>query len=120
MGSLTASLKRFFESFLKAAETRIDLFSLELQEEKVRAVQIILCACALIFFGAVSLIMIPLGIVLMVDPQYVEEVVLGFAIAYLLFAIIAGVKLHHILYKSEKPFSETIAQLKRDQNQFTS
>jgi uncharacterized membrane protein YqjE len=120
MGGLMESVRGAFDSFVKALETRVDLFALELQEEKIRFAQIILWTCAAVFLTALSLIMVTLSVVLLIKPELREEAIITFTILYVIASGVSGYKLYQILYKSDKPFSSTIDQLKRDQSDFTS
>lgn len=112
------SVRKAFDSFVKALETRVDLFALELQEEKIRFVHIILWTCAAVFLSALSLIMVTLSVVLLIKPELREEAIAVFTVLYVAASGFSGYKLYQILYKSDKPFSATIDQLKRDQSSF--
>lgn len=114
------SVRKAFDSFVKALETRVDLFALELQEEKIRFAHIILWTCAAVFLTALSLIMVTLSVILLIRPELREEAIIVFTILYLIGAGVSCYQLYKCLYKSEKPFADTIDQLKRDQKSFSS
>ena len=118
MGSLMDSFRRVFDTFIHSVETRLDLFALELQEEKIRFVHIVLWLCAAVFMTALALVMITLTIVVAVGEEHKVLAMTICSGVYLLLAGISGNKLYQCLYKSEQPFAETISQLKQDRNRF--
>gem|GEM_PF-7069982 len=101
-------------------ETRLDLFALELQEEKIRFVHIVLWLCAAVFLTAISLIMITLTIVIAVGEEHKTLAMIICSALYVIGAVVSGNKLYQSLYHAEQPFSETISQLKQDRNRFKS
>ena len=58
-----ASLKRILDTLLATAQNRIELFAVELQEEKCRLVEAILCAAAVMAFGMMTLTLVTFTIV---------------------------------------------------------
>jgi uncharacterized membrane protein YqjE len=54
------SLKRIVDTLLAAAQNRVELFTVELQEEKGRVVECILCTAALVAFGMMALSLVTL------------------------------------------------------------
>jgi len=112
------SLKRAFETFIRSVETRLDLFALELQQEKIRFVHIVLWLCAAVFLTAISLIMVTLTIVVAVGEEHKSLAMIILTSLYVILACFSGRKLYINLYQSELPFSETISQLKQDRDRF--
>ncbi|MGF1677941.1 MAG: phage holin family protein [Candidatus Methylacidiphilales bacterium] len=108
------SLRRLLDAFLRAVETRMDLFAVELQEEKIRLIHIVLWTCSAVFLSALSLIMVTLTVVILLRPEYREEALILFCILYLAAAVFSVFKLRKILYTGEVPFAETMSQLKKD------
>jgi len=118
MGGLLDSAKRAFDALLKAVETRLDLFIVELQEEKLRFVQIVLWMCGAVFFTAIGLIMFTFTVITLLGPDLLEEALIVFTVFYVVGAGVSFYKLNQMLRYGEKPFSATIDQLKRDQSNF--
>ena len=112
------AFKRAFESFIQSVETRLDLFALELQEEKIRFVHIVLWLCAAVFLTAISLVMVTLTIVMVAGEEHKVLAMVILTSLYILLALVSGRKLYMNLYQSEQPFSETISQLKQDRDRF--
>jgi uncharacterized membrane protein YqjE len=116
MGSLMEAFRRTFDTFIQAVETRMDLFSLELQEEKIRVVHIVLWTCAAVFLSAIALVMVTFTIVTAVGVEHKVLAMIICSVIYVIAAGISGYKLYQSLYNSQQPFAETITQLKQDRN----
>ncbi|MEM1158000.1 MAG: phage holin family protein [Verrucomicrobiota bacterium] len=112
------AFRRAFRSFIQSVETRLDLFALELQQEKIRFVHIVLWLCSAVFLTAISLIMVTLTIVMAVCEEHKTLAMIICSAVYVIGAVISGSKLYQNLYQSEQPFSETISQLKQDRDRF--
>lgn len=59
------SLKRLLDGVLATAQNRIELFAVELQEEKCRLVEALLCAAAVATFGIMTLSLLTFTIVVL-------------------------------------------------------
>ena len=59
------SLKRILDTLLATAQNRVELFAVELQEEKCRLVEAILCAAAVAAFGMMTLSLVTFTIVVL-------------------------------------------------------
>ncbi len=112
------AFKRAFDSFIQSVETRLDLFAVELQEEKIRLVQIVLWLCSAVFLTAISLVMITLTIVIAVGEEYKLISLVVCSVLYVVGAVVSANKLYQSLYQSEQPFADTISQLKQDRDRF--
>ena len=53
-----SSLKRILDTLLAAAQNRVELFLVELEEEKCRMVETLFCLAAVVAFGMMALILI--------------------------------------------------------------
>ena len=60
-----ASLKRILDTLLATTQNRIELFAVELQEEKRRMVEALLCAAAFAAFGMMTLSLVTFTIVVL-------------------------------------------------------
>ncbi len=101
---------------LGIVETRVDLFALELQEEKLRLVQVLIWASATVFLAAAALIMLTLLVLLAFwhDPEQRFIAVVVIFLLYLLGSIYSGISLNKRLKREAMPFAETLGQLKKD------
>jgi uncharacterized membrane protein YqjE len=91
---------------------RGELFVLEWQEEKARFLESILLSLAVLILGMLGIFMITATIVLLFAPEKRVYAAGVFALLYLAGAIVLFLNLKGKL--KEQPFSESVAQLKKD------
>ena len=115
-GGIFSSARRLAQRLIGMVETRVELFSLELQEEKLRLVHILIWASATVFLAATSLIMLT-GLVLFAfwqDPSQRLIAMAVMAVLYLAGSVYSAVVLNKRLKREAMPFAETLGQLKKD------
>ena len=115
-GGIFSSAKRLASRLLGMVETRVELFSLELQEEKLRLIQILIWASAAVFLMSTALILLT-GLVLLMCWQDPFNRLIALAVMCLLYfagAIGAALALTRQLKREAMPFAETLGQLKKD------
>jgi len=111
---LIASLRRMAEALLSVLRNRIDLFGVELQEEKARLVSALIWTAAAIFFGLLAIIFITATVVYLCPEKARPYVLIGFSLVYLLLFVNAASCLRRILKEGPPPFSESVSELKKD------
>ena len=111
---LMASVQRFGEALLSTLRNRLELFSLELQEEKERAVAILIAAAAAIFFTFLAIVVVTLTVVALVPETARPFVLLGFSLLYVILAVSAVLLLRKKLRGLARPFADSVAELKKD------
>ncbi len=108
------SLRRIGDSVLSLIHRRLELASLELQEEKYRLIDLLLRAAALVVLGILTLVTATALVVVIFwerSPVAALAIVTGlYALAALLVALSIRAKIKHSL----PPLSDTIAELKKD------
>ena len=107
------SFKRILDTLLASAENRVELFAVELQEEKCRLVEALICAAAATAFGLMPLTLVTFTIVILVweDGRVVALTLLS--ALYLACAILAWRGLQKRL-KNTTGFSATLGELRKD------
>ncbi len=109
-----ASLKRLGLTALSVLQTRLQLFSVEFQEEKNWAVSALLWAAALIIFGLTALLAFTAAIVFF-TPIDARPYVLGaLCLIYVGLAVFAFIKLRNHVEARQPPFSQSIAEIEKD------
>jgi uncharacterized membrane protein YqjE len=105
------SIRRMFDNAVSAVHSRIELVVVELQEERDRAVNILVWSGVLLFLLFMAIVAFTFCVVVALW-QYAIWVGLGFGVLYLVGAAIAAA----IVRKRLKAplFSETISQLRKD------
>ena len=91
---------------------RGELLVVEWQEEKARFLETLLLSLAVLILGMLGLFMVTAAIVLLFPPDKRVYAAGVFAVLYLLGALILFLNLKGKL--REQPFSESVAQLKKD------
>jgi uncharacterized membrane protein YqjE len=99
---------------LAIIENRVKLFSLELQEEKLRLVHILLLAAAVASFGVITLTLATITIVFL----FWQEARLGVLVGLCAFHLLATLVAWRLLQKKialNRPLAGTLDELKKDQ-----
>ena len=111
---ILASVRRMAETALRTVQNRVELFALELQEEKCWLISTLLWAAATVFFGGLAIILV-VGTVVYLSPENARPwVVGGFALLFVYLAINAGVGLRRSLENKKPPLADTVGELKKD------
>lgn len=112
-GILT-SLRALGDGLLVSAHNRIELISLELQEEKVRLMQVFLWIAAAVFSAAMAITFASLAVVYFFWETARLGVILGLGIFYAVaFAgVVFGFRRY--LARQPRPFAGTLQELQED------
>lgn len=110
----TESLRRMADSILGLAETRVELFAVELREEKRRALKLLAwLGVGLLLAGAGLLIGLgTLAFYLWTLAGYWGPI--GLMLAALAVAVALVWRIRHELQTEPAPFAETVAEFKKD------
>ena len=109
------SLRRLLDTLLATAQNRVELFALELQEEKCRLIELLLWLSAVVALGLLSLAMVTLTIVVLFWDNGRLAALITLSVLYLLATGGAYWALNTRLRKGNLPFSGTVSELKKDQ-----
>jgi uncharacterized membrane protein YqjE len=113
-GGLFASLRRMLDTALGLVQNRFEVFSIELQEEKIRLVDLLLRAVVVVVLGFMTLIA---ATALVVVWLWDSSPVAVLAIVTLLYGLTAagmGYSLKQRLQHNPQPFAGTLAEFKKD------
>ena len=108
-----ASLKRILDTLLATVENRVELFGVELQEEKCRLVEAILCAAAVAAFGMMTLSLLTFTVVIQFWENGRLAALGGLCVLYLVGTALAWRALQARL-KARSAFAGTLDELKKD------
>jgi uncharacterized membrane protein YqjE len=112
--NLFTSLRRLAETIVGAIHNRIEIFAVELQEEKCWLISTLLWSAALVFFGGLAIVF-SVGAILYLVPYGARGWALGgFALLFILIAVNAGVGLRRSLRDKPPPLAHTLDELKKD------
>lgn len=110
-----ASLKRILDTLLATAQNRVELFAVELQEEKCRLVETILCAAAVAAFGMMTLTLVTFTVVALFWENGRLAALVGLSVVYLVVTALAWRALQTRL-KNRTAFTGTLGELKKDRS----
>lgn len=109
-----ASLRRLADTALSTVQNRVELFALELQEEKSWLISTLLWAAAMIFFCGLAIILAVGAILYFAPESWRPWVLLGIAAVFIWLAINAVAGFRRSLRDKRPPLSETMGELKKD------
>jgi uncharacterized membrane protein YqjE len=114
VGGHSGPLRRLLDTALSSLHNRIDLFVLELQEEKQWLLGTLLWAGASIFFCGLAIIFVAVAIVWVVPESAQPWVLAGFSVVFLALAVSAVSGLRRVLREKPPTFGDTVSELKKD------
>lgn len=111
---LLASLRRMGTTLLATLQTRLELFTLELEEEKDRLLLLLLGAAIACFFGFLAVIFLTLAVVAACPAAVRPYVLGGFGLLYLAGASGLALALRKRWRDRPRPFAATLEEVKKD------
>jgi len=109
-----ASLRRTLDTALSTFQNRIELFALELQEEKSWLLSTLLWAAAMVFFCGLAIIFVVAAIVYLAPAVWRPWILVGVAAVFVWLAINSIAGLRRSLRDKRPPLSDTMSELKKD------
>ncbi len=113
-------MKELAATLLAIAHTRLELFSLELEEEWVRASSILTWSLVALFCGGIGVVFATLFLVF---ALWKTHPLLALGIPAVLFFLIAGLSWRVVtakLREKPRPFAASLAELAKDREKLTS
>src|SRR5688572_749275 len=111
---LFGSVRRAADTCLSSIHNRVELFAIELQEEKLRLVRLLLWTGAALFASFLAITIVTIAVIMIFPPETRSVVVGGFAVLYAIGALVLGLKLRSEIKNAPPPLAETTAELKKD------
>lgn len=112
--SLLSAAGKFVESLLGSAQNRLQVLSLELQEEKFRLIQTLILVGAVVFAGMMTIAFATLTVVYLFWENARVAALGGVTAFYALGLVYASFRLRRFLNTQPKPFSATLGELTKD------
>ena len=113
---LFAALKNIAATLLATGRTRFELLSTELEEEKLRAIRLLIMALAMVFcLGVATLLLVGLLTLLFWDNRTL--VIGGFAGLFVVLGFVFYKALAHATQRTEPAFAASLAELEEDLRQ---
>lgn len=111
---LLGSLRGLADGLIGSVHDRIELFTVELQEEKLRLVQTLLWVGAVGVLAMLAVIMTSFALVILFWDTARVAVVVGLTLAYVAGFAGAVVGFRRFLRRQPKPFDSTLRELRED------
>jgi len=111
---LFKSVRQLLDTGLAAVQNRLELFVVELKEEKCHVIEILIWASAAIVLGLMAITTATFTIVFLVAESARVFVLAGFCLFYILSAVGAFLGLKKRLKDQPQPFAESVSQIKKD------
>jgi uncharacterized membrane protein YqjE len=108
------SLRKLGRTGVAVLENRLELLSVEVEEQKVRLVKVLVLAGTAVFLGNTAVLAISATIVLLAAERARVAVLIGLSVVYVLTALWAFLALRKELRSAPRPFQDTVSELKKD------
>ncbi len=109
---ITTLTGRLLRTGLGALRNRGELLAVEWQQEKARLTEVLFWTVVLVFLGLMAMVLLTATIIMLFPPDLRLYAAAGFTVLYLAGTIAVWLSLRSLLKR--EPFSETIAQAKKD------
>jgi uncharacterized membrane protein YqjE len=111
---VTPSLVRFGAAGLGLLHSHIELFGLELQEQKTNTLQALTLTAMALLAGWLLLIGLSTLLLIALWDDYRLATISGLCLFYLLLLLASLWRLRNLLSRSKNPFSASLSELARD------
>jgi uncharacterized membrane protein YqjE len=108
------SLRKLGRTGLVTLQNRLELFSVEVEEQKARLVRVLVLAGTAIFLGNTALLAVSATIVVLAGEQARVAALVGLSVIYVVGATWAFLALRKELRSAPPPFQDTVSELKKD------
>src|SRR5436190_14964171 len=119
-GGVLESFRKLCDAGLAQVQNRIELFAVEMQEEKARLLRIIVLAAGVFFLAGVAVVMVTLTLVWLAGESARVPVLVGVTALYVAGSVAGFLALRKQLRSSPPPFQDTISELKKDRDWLSS
>jgi uncharacterized membrane protein YqjE len=110
---ILASLRRLLKTGFAIAQNRLELFLVELQEERLQVFDILLLLGVVLILAGMTLLVVTVTIVVLCLRADRLGPIVVLILIYLAATCVAGWRLY-LRWKGWAPFSATVAELKKD------
>jgi uncharacterized membrane protein YqjE len=117
---LLGSIERLFTTFIDVVQTRVELASTELEEERERLQEIVVLGLITVFLVGLGIVMLTIVVVLVFWEKHRIAVLGGIAGFYLLLGVIAGLRVLYIAKNKPRLFTSTLSELEKDREHLSS
>lgn len=112
--SAGATSRRLGAAVLGLLHSHIELFGIELQEQKSRTVSLLLFAGLALVFALLALVALSGLILILLWDNYRIPGMIGLCVFYLLAGLFCAIRLKAAVFDESSPFSGTLEELAND------
>jgi len=98
---------------------RVELFGVELQEQRLRLLRMMILGAAGVFLANLALVMLTITVIVLAGPEARPLVLVGLTLLYLTAATIVFLRLRKEVRSAPPPFNDTISELRKDSEWFS-
>lgn len=109
---LFKSLRKLVTTLAAVLHNRVELFAVELQEERHRLIEVLVLAGGVLVLGTLAVLVFSAVLIFLFAEPYRIYAALGVGVLYLAAAAVLVVRLKRRL--RGEPFEETLNQIKKD------
>ncbi|MGY4818468.1 phage holin family protein [Pseudomonas chlororaphis subsp. piscium] len=109
-----SSTRRLGAAFLGLLHSHVELFGIELQEQKARTVSLLLFAGLALVFALLLLIGLSALVLILFWDTYRLPAIIGLCIFYTLAALFCAMRLKAAIFDESSPFHATLEELAND------
>jgi len=111
---LSDQIRALGDRLLASLQGRIELISIELQEEKFRLVQTFVWISTVVFVAMLAITFASITLAYAVDEDKRLLVLGGLAILYTIVFIATVIAFRRYLARQPRPFADTVAEIEKD------
>jgi uncharacterized membrane protein YqjE len=110
----TSSPRRLGAAFLGLLHSHVELFGIELQEQKARTLSLLLFAGLALVFALLLLTGLSALLLIVLWDSYRLAGIVGLCVFYLLAALFCALRLKAAIFDESSPFNATLEELAND------
>lgn len=114
---LVRSLRNFAATLVALLQTRLELLATDLEEERIRLLQLLFWAAGALFFFALGVLMITMLVVLLLWDSYRLAGIIGLAAIFLGIGVVMALTVRHRMHSRSRLFSGSLDELVKDEDQ---
>jgi uncharacterized membrane protein YqjE len=115
---LLVSLRRAGSALSALLHSRFELFTRELQRERMRVTRLLLIGVVGLFFFALGMLTLTLFVIVIFWDTHRLEAIGGITLLYLGLAVALGLYAKGEAGRAARPFASTLAEFKKDREHF--
>jgi len=114
------SLRNLATTLVALLQNRLELLATDLEEERIRLLQLLFWAAAALFFFALGVLMITVLVVLLVWESHRLAGIVVLAVVFLAISVGLAIVVRNRMYVRSRLFSASLDELAKDKDRLTS